>query len=128
MLVSSNVFDDFELDGPTFRSSPVALSDKERASNNPGEGISTLLVNQESLRIHNTASFAFVIDTQDLASKLELSSGRGHRKWLEKFYRSLPINHSSRIKFRDTGDWRGAGSRVEVDNLLVFKFESYEGF
>lgn len=106
-----------------FGAAPVALSNVECTSNDPGIDVSCSLVDDLLFDLNYTSCFTLVVYADDLGAELEgLAGGRG-RQGLEESYESLAVHNTASIEFWHTWDWSRGLAGIEVDNLLGSAFE-----
>lgn len=110
----------------TFRTPPIPLPNEKCTANTLGVIVAPLF-RQGSLRLHDTARLAFIVDPDHLSLELKFPPLARRRDRLQENDAPLPIHHAPVIELGDTGDRSrtGRGTRVEVDDLLVGLFESW---
>jgi hypothetical protein len=106
------------LRGRPLRTPPIALANEERTPNSPRIDLSAVLLNQILLCLYNTASLAFIIDTNDFAADLECLAGGCRREGFQEGKEPLAVDDAARVEFGDARDGVGGLSGVEVDYFL----------
>jgi hypothetical protein len=100
------------------RTTPIALSHKERTPHNPSIALPGLLINNILLVLDDGTSLAFVVDADDFVAELELAAGGGGREGLEEGDFALAVEDAAGVEFWDIGDGDGVLGGVEVDYFL----------
>lgn len=110
----------------TFGASPVALADIEAAADGAGVDLAGTGVYQISLRLHDCAGSALVVDAEHLGPDLELLAFGGGGEGLQELDQSLAIDDSSRVELWYTGDLDGLLRGVEIDDFSLVVLEGCE--
>lgn len=104
----------------SLRSTPVALSNEERRSDDTRVDLASLRIHDIVLCFKDGARLSLVVDANHLAPRFKLPALAADGKWLVEDHLALAIEDALIVELGDTRDLRTAGilGGVEVDYVL----------
>jgi hypothetical protein len=107
----------------TLGTTPSSLSDIKSTAYRPGIYLAALLIHKLLFRLHHCARLPFVVDTQNLTPNFEFPPLARNRQRPEELKLALAVQGTFGVEFRDSSDWFGIGSRVEIYDVLILVLE-----